>query len=90
MHIPFFESAAPISEAAQLKNEDALNAIRSTTSSSIGYIIKLRGLITSESARGYIGNQLLPFLGIHMPNVHYRVKKCYALIIVAARLVSEV
>ena len=38
--------------------------------------------------REHIGQSLLPFVSGCLPDVHFRVKKCYALVLATGRLVS--
>lgn len=62
--------------------------IRTTASKAIGYIIALREVLKAQESREYIGKHLLPYISRFMPSMHPHPKKCYALVLVAARLVS--
>ncbi len=88
VHIPFFEPAILVSEAEQLRSEDSMGEARKRASGAIGQVILLQKPLVAPQTRAYVGEHLLPFVATLLPNVHYRVKKCYALVLVAARLVS--
>jgi hypothetical protein len=88
IHIPFFKAECVISEAEHIQIDDKLVQTRGSLSSCIGYLISLREALTSPISRNFIGENLMPFISQHMPSVHYRLKKCYALILASARLVS--
>lgn len=88
VHIPFFEPIHISNNARQLEVEDAIIECRKACSSGVGHLIDFRESLVSPVTREYMGKYLLPFISQYMPNVHYRVKKCYALVIMAAALVS--
>ena len=88
VHIPFYPPMENSNDADQLENEEKMLKIRTTTSKAIGYIIALREALKAQETREYIGNHLLPYISRYMPSVHSRPRKCYALVLVAARLVS--
>jgi hypothetical protein len=90
IHIPFFKAECVISEAEHIQIDDKLVQTRGSLSSCIGYLISLREALTSPISRNFIGENLMPFISQHMPSVHYRLKKCYALILASARLLCAV
>lgn len=89
VHVPFkaIESSV-VNIQGHLEFEDSLSKARKESSGAIGYITSLATLLVSKSARNYTKKMLLPFVAKHLPSVHLRVQKCYALVIVAARLVG--
>ena len=89
VHIPFFEPLPVEDEAKQIHIEDSYHSCRNAASSSIGFIIGLKDRLLSPRSRSYIGELLLPFVSSNMPNVHHRTKKSYALVLLAAKLVSS-
>jgi len=89
VHIPFFEPVTVEDEAKQIQIEDGYHACRKAASSSIGYIISLREHLFSTKNRSYLGELLLPFVSNHLPNVHHRAKKSYALVLLASKLVGK-
>ena len=89
VHIPFFEPLPVEDEARQIHIEDSYHACRKAASSCIGFIISLKDHLLSPRSRSYVGELLLPFITSHMPNVHHRTKKSYALVLLAAKLVSS-
>ena len=74
------------SEAVQLELEDKVADRRSYASAAIRHMLEP---LTSSQMREYIGEHLLPFVASHLPNVHFQLKKCYALVLAAGRLVSS-
>ena len=65
-----------------------LKETRSGASAAIGEIIKLGGKLISPEVQLHLQNHHLPFVIQHMPSLHFRVQKCYALALTAAELVS--
>ena len=55
----------------------------------LGTFICMQKPLVSPEMRVHIGQHLLPFVSVHLPNVYFRVKKCYALVLAAGRLVSK-
>ena len=49
----------------------------------------MRTPLMSREMREHIGQCLLPFVSAALPDVHFRVKKCYAFVLAAGRLVSS-
>lgn len=88
VHVPFF-APQDSDDTEQLDYEHCLNSMRSLASSSIGAIISLGSHLVSESTKRYIKDELLPLITKNMPSAHHRVKKCYALVLVAAKLVRN-
>ena len=88
VHVPFFEPLSIHDEARQIEIEDSYNDYRKAASSAIGYIISIRDRLLSSRNRRYIGELLLPFISVHLSNVHHRTKKGYALVLLATKLVS--
>ena len=82
VHIPFFPASQPLSPVEQARHETALIDARAAASGSIGELIKLGEKLSSYDS-------LLPFVCTHLPDVHFRVQKCYALVLNTAELVSE-
>ena len=89
VHVPFFEPVPVEDESRQIRIEDSYHTCRKASSSTIGFIIGLKDHLLSSRNRSYIGQFLLPFVTSHMPNVHHRTKKSYALVLLAAKLVSH-
>ena len=89
VHIPFFEPLPVENESRQIHIEDSYHTCRKASSSAIGFMINLKDHLLSSRNRSYIGQFLLPFVTSHMPNVHHRTKKSYALVLLAVKLVSH-
>ena len=88
IHIPFYKAYIVNSESVQLELEEKMADRRSYALAAIGHLIRMLEPLTSPEMREYIGEHLLPFVASHLPNVHFRVKKCYALVLAAGWLVS--
>ena len=56
----------------------------------IGHVISLVKELVSADRQWHINTNIFPYICKHLPSVHYRVQKCYALIYVlaVAKLVS--
>lgn len=89
IHVPFFKPRNTTSAAEQLVIEEKMAAARSSAAAAIGHIIRMREPLVSERMRQYIGQHMLPFVSSLLPNVHFRVKKCYALVLATANLVRK-
>ncbi|XP_065916811.1 uncharacterized protein [Dysidea avara] len=91
VHVPFFEPLSIHDEARQIEIEDSYvyNDYRKAASSAIGYIISIRDRLLSSRNRRYIGELLLPFISVHLSNVHHRTKKGYALVLLATKLLCD-
>jgi hypothetical protein len=90
IHVPFFNPRNATSEAEQLVFEEKMASARSSAAAAIGHLIRMREPLVSERMRQYIGQHMLPFVSSHLPNVHFRVKKCYALVLATGNLVREI
>ena len=87
VHIPFFHQPKPLSPSQQARTEMILKEARSSASAAVGEIIKLGGKLISSEVQLHLQNHHLPFVIQHMPSLHFRVQKCYALALTAAELV---
>lgn len=63
---------------------------RNAASASIGDIIALGEALVQEDTVHFYERKVLPFVQSELPGVHYRVQKCYALVLTVAKLVSLV
>ena len=66
-----------------------LKEARIKASSSIGLMIALGHYLLSPEVQSQLDETILPVVIDHLPPVHFRVQKCYALLLMAAKLVSE-
>ncbi len=66
-----------------------LKEARVNASSSIGIMIGLGRSLVSAESQLHLNDHVLPFVIQYLPNVHFRVQKCYALLLTAAKLVSN-
>ena len=65
-----------------------LKKARVDASASIGSMIALGASLMSQESQHYLDQIALPLVTEYLPNVHFRVQKCYALLLTAAKLVS--
>ena len=84
MHIPFFPVETPSDEHLQ----EALKKAAVEASASIGDLISLGEKLTSPEAKKYIREKIIPFVQSTAQGMPYRVQKCYAVVLSAARLVT--
>lgn len=61
---------------------------RLLASQSVGKIISMASDFVSVATKTYLGECLLPLIGAKLPSVPHRLRKCYGLVLVSARLVS--
>lgn len=73
----------------QVALDDRMSQLRMDISSALPYIIKMAQILTSDEARKYVAECIMPLVSHHLHNVHHRVAKCYTLVFVAAKLVSK-
>ena len=66
----------------------ALKQARMNASASFGVMVSLGNAMKSEESQEYIDQVALPLVVDCLPLVHFRVQKCYALLLAAAKLVS--
>lgn len=71
------------------QNEILLKEARKNASSGIGTMISLGHTLVSCEVQSYLNTSVLPMVIEHLPDAHFRVQKCYALLLTAAKLVSE-
>ena len=88
IHIPFYPPRESPSPTLQVENEMKMRAARTMASASMGHIISLGKELVSADRQQHINANILPFVCKHLPTVHYRVQKCYALMLAVAELVS--
>ena len=88
MHIPFFTGSVPVPLTEQIQQERAMKEARHAASASIGNIIALGEDISREDTMHFFEQKVLPFVQSKLPGVHYRVQKCYSLVLTVAKLVS--
>ena len=88
LHIPFFAPEKPSSPMQLRKMEMMLKTARINASASIGVMISMGKMLLTTRVQEYLEQQLLPLVVQQLPNVHFRVQKCYALLLTAAKLVS--
>lgn len=89
VHIPFFEPDKITSPSELIKSEALLREVRSVSSGAIGLIIRIGSELTSDNARQALSDVVLPFVCEHLTNSHFRVQKCYALMLSAAYRVRK-
>ena len=65
-----------------------MRAARTMASASMGHIVLLGKKLVSVDRQRHINTKILPYICKHLPTVHYRVQKCYALMLAVAELVS--
>lgn len=88
IHVPFYTPVMTSTDGEQLMLEERMSMTRRNASAAIGHLIKLKKPLVSKEMREHIGQSLLPFVSGCLPDVHFRVKKCYALVLATGRLVS--
>lgn len=90
IHISFYKAEISNSESCQLELEETMTDKWSSASAAIGHLIRILEPLTSSTTRESKGDHLLQFVASHLPNLHFQVKKCYALVLAAGQLVSPV
>ena len=88
VHIPFDKPMTNYSPS-RFKDETKLKKARSMASSSIGEVIDMGRVLMSKNAQDYLHQNVLPMVCEKLPKVHFRIQKCYALILTAAQVVSS-
>lgn len=88
LHIPFFSPIRSVSPMELRKSEMMLKKVRKNASSSIGSLIALGDQLLSSKSQRFLEKELLPVIVKKLHAVHFRVQKCYALLLTAAHLVS--
>ena len=69
--------------------EEKMASARSPAAAAIRHILTIRVPLVSERMQQYIGQHMLSFVSNHLPYVHFRVKKCYALVLATGNLVRN-
>lgn len=72
------------------KSEMMLKDARKNASSSIGILIEMGDQLLARNAQQFRDEIVLPLVVEKLPTVHFRVQKCYALLLTAAKLVSHI
>lgn len=67
-----------------------MRQMRSEASGAIGLIIRIGQELITERTRTALEDLFLPFVSSHLPDIHFRVHKSYALILSAAWIVSTI
>ena len=88
LHIPFFKADSSLTQSQKLEVERQLKASLDKASASIGEFINLGKKLTSENTKQTIKEKVLPFVSKYLNPLPYRVIKGYALLLMAANLVS--
>lgn len=65
-----------------------LKQARMDASASFGVMIALGNSMMPEESQDYIDQVAVPLVVDCLPSVHFRVQKCYGLLLTAAKLVS--
>lgn len=66
-----------------------LKEVRRKASSAIGIMIAMGENLVSPGSQFHLNNALLPMVSDCLPDVHFRVQKGYALLLIVAKLVSK-
>ena len=85
MHIPFFAPTTPTSPSNLRRCEMKLKQASKDAS---GTLVALGESIMAEENQHYLDDTALPLVATSLPSVHFRVQKCYALLLTAAKTVS--
>ena len=86
LHIPFFEADSTMPHSKKLEVESTLKHIMEYSSSSICTMVKLGRKFRSMDI---LENDILPFVTNCLTPLPYRVAKGYAMLLMAAQLVSK-
>ena len=70
------------------QQEMQLKKARDSASSSIGEMVSLGELLLTTQVQTYMEQAVLPLVIEQLPDLHFRVQKCYALLLTAAKLVG--
>jgi hypothetical protein len=65
-----------------------LKEARGRASASIGEMISLGHHLLTPQVQTYMERMVLPLVIDKLPNLHFRIQKCYALLLTAAKLVG--
>ena len=88
LHIPFFEVESTLPHSQRLEVEMKLKQEMEYSSSAIGTMIKLGKSLRSQGSMDILENELMPFVTDCLAPLSYRVTKGYAMLMLAAQLVS--
>lgn len=66
-----------------------LKQARIDASASFGTLVALGESLMTEKSQHYLDHTALPLVATCLPGVHFRVQKCYALLLTAAYTVSH-
>lgn len=89
LHVPFFSPTKPASPSDLRTQEMLLKQARVKASASIGVMIALGYRLLSPEVQEYLDRVVLPVVAEHLSTVHFRVQKCYALLLTSAQQVHE-
>lgn len=89
LHIPFFEADSTMTHSKKLELESTLKEIMEYSSSSIGTMVKLGRKFQSRKEMEELEKNILPFVTKCLMPLPYRVAKGYAMLLLAAQLVSH-
>ena len=85
--MPFFPPSKPVTPSDLRRQEMLLKEARGRASASIGEMISLGHQLLTPQVQTYMERTVLPLVIDKLPNLHFRVQKCYALLLTAAKLV---
>ena len=88
VHIPFFAPTTSTSPSNLRRCEMQLKQARKDASASFGTLIALGESIMAEENQKYLDDTALPLVAASLPGLHFRVQKCYALLLIATKTVS--
>ena len=87
LHEPFFPPKHIPDPMVMRDVEIKLKDTRRNASAAIGHMIAVRFHLLSPGAQAYLTKSLLPFVSQNLPNVHFRVQKCYSQLLLVCKIV---
>ena len=85
IHIPFAQPNGRFSCA----NEERLNMARQAGSRSIGVMIAMVNLFGYPEFRWILDDEIMPYVEMKLPGLHFRLHKAYSLLLTVANVVSH-
>ena len=89
LHMPFFEADSTMPHSKKLELESTLKEIMEYSSSLIGTMLKLGWKFQSRKGMEELEKNILPFITNCLVPLQYRAAKGYAMLLLAAQLVSH-
>ena len=90
VHIPPFPGSMPVLLTEQVQQEREMKEARNAAFAAFRGISTMGKHIVHADTSCFYEQKVLPFVVSKLPSVHYKVQKCYALVLTIAKLGSMI